>query len=104
MDHSSTNNLGGNHDHTGGVEACTDDGRSALRDLVIETGGTMAPFEAWLAMRGIMTLGLRMERHSATALRIATEIERHPSVDRLHYPGLPSHPDHAISSPLLPER
>ena len=100
--HSSTKYLGGHHDHTGGVVACTNDGRSALRDLVIETGGTLAPFEAWLAMRGIMTLGIRMERHSASALRIATEIERHPKVERVHYPGLPSHPDHAIAQRLLP--
>ena len=63
----------------------------------------MAPFEAWLAMRGIMTLGLRMERHCATALRIATEIERHPKVERVHYPGLPSHPDHDVAARLLPE-
>ena len=100
--HSSKKYLGGHHDHTGGVVAYTDDGRSALRDLVIQTGGTLAPFEAWLAMRGIMTLGIRMERHSASALRIATEIERHPKVERVHYPGLPSHPDHAIAQRLLP--
>ena len=53
-------------------------------------------------MRGIMTLGIRMERHSASALRIASEIERHPKVERVHYPGLPSHPDHAIAQRLLP--
>ena len=101
--HSSTKYLGGHHDHVGGVIGCSDDGRSALRDLVIDTGGTMAPFEAWLAMRGIMTLGLRMERHCATALRIATEIERHPKVERVHYPGLASHPDHDVAARLLPE-
>ena len=101
--HSSTKYLGGHHDHTGGVIACTDDGRKALRDLVIETGGTMAPFEAWLAMRGMMTLGLRMERHSASALRIATEIEHHPKVERVHYPTLRSHPDHEVAMRLVPK-
>jgi methionine-gamma-lyase len=100
--HSSTKYLGGHHDHTGGVAACPREGRSQLRDTVIDTGGTMAPFEAWLAMRGIMTLGLRMRQHSESALRIAAEIERHPNVERVHYPGLASHPDHEVAERLLP--
>ena len=100
--HSTTKYLGGHHDHTGGVIACDDAGRGLLRDTVIDTGGTMAPFEAWLAMRGIITLGLRMERHSASALRIATELEGHPKVERVHHPGLASHPDHAVAERLLP--
>jgi cystathionine beta-lyase/cystathionine gamma-synthase len=99
--HSSTKYLGGHHDHTGGVAACARDGRAALRDTVIDTGGTMAPFEAWLAMRGIMTLGLRMRQHSSTAMRIATELEGHAKVERVHYPGLASHPDHQVASRLL---
>src|SRR5438034_6093797 len=61
--HSSTKYLGGHHDHTGGVIACSRARRAMLRDTVIDTGGTMAPFEAWLAMRGIMTLGLRIRHH-----------------------------------------
>ena len=101
--HSSTKYLGGHHDHTGGVAACGAEERSRLRDTVIDTGGTMAPFEAWLAMRGIVTLGLRMQRHSASALRIATELEAHDKVERVHYPGLPSHPDHAVAQRLLPD-
>jgi methionine-gamma-lyase len=100
--HSSTKYLGGHHDHTGGVAACSREGRSQLRDTVIDTGGTMAPFEAWLAMRGIMTLGLRMRQHSKSASRIAAEIERHPNVERVHYPGLVSHPDHEVAERLLP--
>jgi methionine-gamma-lyase len=100
--HSSTKYLGGHHDHTGGVTACSREGRSQLRDTVIDTGGTMAPFEAWLAMRGIMTLGLRMRQHSESASRIAAEIERHPNVERVHYPGLLSHPDHEVAERLLP--
>jgi cystathionine beta-lyase/cystathionine gamma-synthase len=100
--HSTTKYLGGHHDHTGGVIACGTDARATLRDTVIDTGGTMAPFEAWLAMRGIITLGLRMDRHSASALRIATELEGHPKVERVHYPGLASHPDHTIAERVLP--
>ena len=99
---SSTKYLGGHHDHTGGVAACGAQERSRLRDTVIDTGGTMAPFEAWLAMRGILTLGLRMQRHSASGQRIATELEGHPTVERVHYPGLPSHADHAVAQRLLP--
>jgi cystathionine beta-lyase/cystathionine gamma-synthase len=101
--HSSTKYLGGHHDHTGGVAACSRDGRVALRDTVIDTGGTMAPFEAWLAMRGIMTLGLRMRQHSSSAMRIATELESHPKIETVHYPGLDSHPDHDVAARLLPD-
>jgi methionine-gamma-lyase len=101
--HSSTKYLGGHHDHVGGVAACTREDRAMLRDTVIDTGGTMAPFEAWLAMRGIMTLGLRMRQHSSSAMRIATEVEGHPKVERVHYPGLASHPDHEAAARLLPD-
>jgi cystathionine beta-lyase/cystathionine gamma-synthase len=100
--HSTTKYLGGHHDHTGGVIATTAAGRSALRDAVIDTGGTMAPFEAWLAMRGVMTLGLRMDRHSATALALATFLEGNAKVERVHYPGLASHRDHDVAMRVLP--
>jgi cystathionine beta-lyase/cystathionine gamma-synthase len=100
--HSSTKYLGGHHDHTGGVVACEPEGRRLLRDTVIDTGGTMAPFEAWLAMRGMMTLGLRMERHTSNALALARHLEEHPKIARVHYPSLSSHPDQEIASRLLP--
>jgi cystathionine beta-lyase/cystathionine gamma-synthase len=100
--HSTTKYLGGHHDHTGGVIATNAAARSVLRDAVIDTGGTMAPFEAWLAMRGIMTLGLRMDRHSATALALATFLEGHAKVERVHFPGLVSHPDHDVATRILP--
>lgn len=100
--HSTTKYLGGHHDHVGGVVASSKEGRGLLRDTVIETGGTMAPFEAWLAMRGIMTLGLRMARHSSSAAAIAAFLEGHPAVEGVHYPGLASHPDHEVARRLLP--
>jgi O-acetylhomoserine/O-acetylserine sulfhydrylase-like pyridoxal-dependent enzyme len=100
--HSTTKYLGGHHDHTGGVVPCSAEGRMLLRDTVIDTGGTMAPFEAWLAMRGISTLGLRMERHTQTALALATVLQDHPKIMRVHYPALASHPDHAVASRILP--
>jgi methionine-gamma-lyase len=100
--HSSTKYLGGHHDHTGGVIACSRARMEDLRTTSIDTGGTLAPFEAWLAMRGISTLGLRMHRHSASAAKVAAHIEAHPAVERVHYPGLPSHPDHEVALRLLP--
>jgi cystathionine beta-lyase/cystathionine gamma-synthase len=100
--HSTTKYIGGHHDHTGGVIATDAVARDALRDAVIETGATMAPFEAWLAMRGAMTLGLRMDRHSATALALASFLEGHSNVERVHYPGLASHRDHDVAAKILP--
>ena len=95
--HSATKFIGGHSDLIGGV-VCTNEERMAgLRSTVIETGGTMAPLEAWLSMRGLMTLEVRMERHSRTALELTTWLETHPKVERVHYPGLPSHPQHAVA-------
>ena len=100
--HSSTKYLGGHHDHVGGVVACDRPGRDLLRDMAIETGGTMAPFEAWLAMRGIATLGLRMQRHTATAMALAEHLQAHPRVEMVHHPSLISHPDHEVAARVLP--
>jgi methionine-gamma-lyase len=72
-----------------------------LRDTVIETGGSMAPFEAWLSLRGLVTLALRMDRHCQSASRLATFLERHPKVERVWYPALASHPDRAVAERLL---
>jgi methionine-gamma-lyase len=100
--HSATKYIGGHHDLTGGVVATTEDGMRRLRDTAIETGGTMAPFEAWLALRGLMTLGLRMERHSRSAQVLAEFLEGQAKVVRVHYPGLASHPHHEVARRLLP--
>jgi len=100
--HSATKYIGGHHDLTGGVVATTEDGMRRLRDMAIETGGTMAPLEAWLALRGLMTLELRMERHSRSAQALAEFLEGHVKVERVHYPGLASHPHHEVARRLLP--
>jgi methionine-gamma-lyase len=100
--HSATKYIGGHHDLTGGVVATTEDGMRRLRDTAIETGGTMAPFEAWLALRGLMTLELRMERHSRSAQVLAEFLEGQAKVVRVHYPGLASHPHHEVARRLLP--
>jgi methionine-gamma-lyase len=99
--HSVTKYLGGHHDLTGGIVCCGDEERTKLRATVIDTGGTMAPFDAWLAMRGTMTLPLRMDRHTASAHTLAEFLEGHPKVARVHYPGLVSHPDHDVAERIL---
>ena len=75
--HSATKYLGGHHDLIGGVVCYSSEGRARLRDIAIDTGGTMAPFEAWLCLRGLMTLALRMDRHGATATALAEMLEAH---------------------------
>ena len=99
--HSATKFIGGHSDLIGGVVCTTEDRMAGLRSTVIETGGTMAPLEAWLSMRGLMTLEVRMERHSRTALDLTAWLEGHPKVERVHYPGLASHPQHEVARRLL---
>jgi cystathionine gamma-synthase/O-acetylhomoserine (thiol)-lyase len=99
--HSATKYIGGHHDLIGGVVCTTEEQMHALRETAIDTGGTMAPFEAWLSMRGLMTLQLRMERHGASAGALAAHLEGHPKVERVHHPSLASHPHHEIASRQL---
>ena len=101
--HSATKYVGGHHDLIGGVVCASEANVARLRDAVIETGGTMAPLEAWLCIRGLATLDLRMERHSSSALTLARFLEAHPSVERVHHPGLESHPQHDVAERLLPK-
>jgi O-acetylhomoserine/O-acetylserine sulfhydrylase-like pyridoxal-dependent enzyme len=100
--HSATKYVSGHSDVIAGVVCASEDGVRRLRDTVIETGGTMAPLEAWLCVRGLATLELRMERHSANAFALASVLERHPKVERVHHPGLPSHPQHDVARRILP--
>ncbi len=95
--HSATKYLGGHHDLIGGVVCTSSEGRERLRDVAIDTGGTMNPFEAWLCLRGLMTLALRMDRHGATAMALAEMLEAHEKVERVRYPGLASHPQHGVA-------
>ncbi|HLB62999.1 MAG TPA: aminotransferase class I/II-fold pyridoxal phosphate-dependent enzyme [Actinomycetota bacterium] len=99
--HSTTKYVGGHHDLTGGVVCTSEERMRELRDTVIDTGGTMAPLEAWLCMRGLMTLELRMERHCRSAQALAEFLEAHPKVDRVYYPGLPSHPHFDVAKRVL---
>ena len=98
---SATKYLSGHSDVLAGVVVGSGARVGAVRALHVETGGTLAPFSAFLVLRGIPTLALRMERHGATAARLAAFLETAPGVARVLYPMLPSHPDHAVAARLL---
>src|SRR5262245_45980023 len=100
--HSATKYIGGHNDLIGGIVCTSKERMASLRSTVIETGGTLAPLEAWLSMRGLSTLELRMERHCKNALELTTWLEGQPKVERVHYPGLASHPRHELARRLLP--
>jgi len=68
-----------------------------LTAFLRNAGPTLSPFNAWVILKGLETLRLRMHAHSANALTLASWLETHPSVERVHYPGLPSHPQHALA-------
>ena len=97
--HSTTKYLNGHSDMVGGVAVVGDNAelRERLGFLQNAVGAIQGPFDSFLALRGLKTLALRMERHCASALTIAQWLERHPKVRRVYYPGLPSHPQHALA-------
>lgn len=95
--HSATKYLGGHHDLIAGVVIGKDDKIRELRAARTILGGVVAPETAFLLERGLRTLALRVDRHNANALGIARYLESHPKIDRVWYPGLESHPDHALA-------
>ena len=95
--HSATKYLGGHSDVTAGVVSGRAEPIARVRHLGIDYGGCLAPLEAWLTTRGIQTLSLRMERICTNALALATFLEDHAAVQRVTYPGLPSHPQHDVA-------
>jgi cystathionine gamma-lyase len=97
--HSATKYLNGHSDMVGGVVVVGENADLAdrLKFLQNAVGAIPSPFDSFLALRGLKTLGLRMERHCANAMAIAQHLSRHPKVRRVHYPGLPSHPQHALA-------
>jgi cystathionine beta-lyase/cystathionine gamma-synthase len=98
---SATKYLSGHSDVLAGIVAGSRERVEAVRALHVETGGTLAPFSAFLVLRGLPTLALRMQRHAATAASLAAFLESAPRVARVLYPMLPSHPDHAVAGRLL---
>jgi cystathionine gamma-synthase len=97
--HSTTKYLGGHSDVIGGFIA-TNDPTVAERLYFLQKslGAVPGPFDAWLVLRGTKTLAVRMRKHCENATAIAAWLERHPGVERVLYPGLPSHPGHAIAA------
>lgn len=95
--HSATKYLGGHHDITAGVLAGPAEFVTRAKRFVRIFGGPCDPFAAWLAVRGLATLGLRVERQNQTAAQLAEFLSAHPKVSRVHYPGLRSHPGHEIA-------
>jgi methionine-gamma-lyase len=95
--HSATKYLAGHSDVIAGAVIGSRALVDRVRSNIIYLGGSMDPSAAYRLIRGMKTLELRMRRQCETALAVARFLERHPKVERVHYPGLPSHPDHALA-------
>src|SRR5262249_19196423 len=96
--HSATKYLGGHNDLLAGVVVGRAGLLSALRQTQGILGGICDPHSAYLLARGLKTLALRMERHNANGMQVARFLSQHPRVARVHYPGLPSHPDYQVAT------
>jgi methionine-gamma-lyase len=99
--HSTTKYVGGHSDLMGGAVIGPADRVAAARHVMINAGGNASPWEAFLALRGLKTLALRMERHSSNALAVARALDGAPGVAVVRYPGLPSHPQHELACRVL---
>ncbi|GKU81361.1 bifunctional cystathionine gamma-lyase/homocysteine desulfhydrase [Niallia sp. NCCP-28] len=96
--HSATKYLGGHSDVVSGLVVVNDDDLgSDLHFIQNSTGGILGPNDSWLLIRGIKTLGIRMEEHERSAQEIVSFLSTHPQVEKIYYPGLPAHPNHEIS-------
>jgi cystathionine gamma-lyase/cystathionine beta-lyase/cystathionine gamma-lyase/homocysteine desulfhydrase len=96
--HSTTKFLNGHSDGLGGVVVCTtDDQAEQLAFIQKSAGAILSPFECWLVLRGVKTLGVRMQRHDENGRRIAEHLDSHKKVRAVFYPGLPKHPQHELA-------
>jgi cystathionine beta-lyase/cystathionine gamma-synthase len=102
--HSATKYLAGHGDVMAGVVACSAERGRDLRERQKLLGANLGPQEAWLALRGLKTLPLRMRQHCANAQAVAEWLAGHPAVAGVNYPGLPGHPQHAIAARLFAGR
>ena len=100
--HSVTKYLGGHGDVGAGIVAGSETLIAPIRRHLIRNGATVAHFEAWLATRGLRTLGLRMERHSYNAAKLASYLTTQAAVVRVHHPSLPAHPEYELAQQLYP--
>jgi cystathionine gamma-synthase len=99
--HSTTKYIGGHSDIIGGAIVGSAERIAAAREVIINAGGNASPWEAFLALRGLKTLALRMERHSSNALVVAGALQEADGVVAVRYPGLPSHPQHELACRVL---
>jgi methionine-gamma-lyase len=96
--HSATKYLNGHSDVSAGVLAGSAQILDRIWDVGVLTGAVLGPFDAWLLLRGLRTLPLRMARHNANGQALAEALHDHPAVARVHYPGLATHPQHALAA------
>jgi cystathionine gamma-lyase len=103
--HSTTKYLNGHSDVIGGAAILRDDSlKEKLAFLQNAVGAVPSPFDAFLTLRGIKTLAVRMERHCGNAMHVAAFLSKHPKVERVIYPGLPSHPQHTLAAEQMNAR
>ena len=96
--HSTTKYLNGHSDGVGGAVILNDAELAArLKFIQNAAGAILGPFDSWLVLRGVKTLAVRMERHNSNGLAVAHHLEAHPKVEKVYYPGLPSHPQHELA-------
>src|SRR5262249_34952923 len=95
--HSATKALAGHSDIIAGVSVGSEEWIKRVRKLIIDLGGAMDPRAGDLLIRGIQKVGVRVQRPCANAMAVAQFLEKHPKVQRVHYPGLKSHPDHELA-------
>ncbi len=100
--HATTKYVGGHSDALGGIVSGRRDLIEAARDVMKVTGLTLGSFDAWLNLRSLKTLALRMKQHSENALALAQWLEQQPQIAQVIYPGLPNHPNHSLASRLMP--
>lgn len=96
--HSATKYLGGHSDLSAGVLAGPAEVLDRVWDAAIITGAVLGPIDAWLLLRGIRTLPLRVRQHNSNGLALARALEAHPAVAAVYYPGLPTHPQHRVAA------
>ncbi len=99
--HSTTKWLNGHSDALGGTVSGTRERMAPLRSARLLGGEVLGPFEAWLTLRGVRTLPVRMKAHCEHAAHVARRLTESPLIERVHYPGLPQHPDHAVAKQVL---
>jgi cystathionine beta-lyase/cystathionine gamma-synthase len=102
--HSATKSIAGHGDTMAGVVVASAQHRRTMAELNKLVGSVLGPFEAWLALRGVKTLPLRMRQQCANALQVATWLAGHPAIARVNYPGLPDNPQHPLAERLFDGR